>query len=351
MENRLAFSGERSWSRLMRAGLMCLPALAVLACGGGGGGGGGGAPAAPSAAALVITAANAPAVAAEALETVTSTDAATAGGQFVTGVQIEGGGGSRPQLLASASLALLARPQASSTLAAGAVVSQACTGGGTISVDATTSGAASMVAGDSLRITASNCSESVDGTPTVLNGRMSIAVTSGSYDPNSPVYPKSVTLRIVSSSFSVGASGQTEVFDGDLTLALTDTTATSGTLTATSASLSSTVGARRITLGDYRLQVTHTSVDSALSVSANVESNNGQLASTPVRYTLTTETPVKVTSAGLVTAGSIRVSGSSSSLLLTVTSTDAFSLRVDSNGDGTIDSTRTITKADLQALN
>ena len=351
MDRRIASVREWSLARLLRVSLSCIPALALLACGGGGGGAGGGTPSAPTATGLVITTANAPAVAAEALETTTSTDAATAGGQFVTGVQIGADGVGHPQLLTSAARALLARPRASSTVATGAAVSEACTGGGTITVDAITSGASYLVVGDSLRISASNCSEPVDGTTVVMNGSVSIAVTSGSYDPNSSVYPKSVTLRIVTSNFSVGASGRTEVFDGDLTLALTEISATSGSLTATAASLSSTLGSRRITMGDYRLQVAQTSAGSTLSVSANVETNNGRLGATPVRYTLMTESPVTVSSSGSVTAGSIRITGSNSSLLLVVTSTDTLSLQVDTNGDGTIDSTRAITRADLQALN
>lgn len=115
-------------------------------------------------------------------------------------------------------------------------------------------------------------------------------ITSGSDDPGSPVYPKSVTMRIVSSNFSAG-------------------------------------------------------------VSSNVETNNARLGSTPVRYGLATESPVTVSSSGAVTSGAIRVSGAHSSLLLLVTATDTFSLQVDTNGDGTADSTRAVTLADLQALN
>ena len=354
MEKRIGSMGESSFARLSRAGLSCGAALALLACGGGGGGGGGGAPSVPSATGLVITSANAPSVAAEALETSTSTDAASAAGQFVTGVQVDAGAGAggHPQLLASATRALLARPRAAGPIAAGAVVSEACSGGGTITVDARTSGASFLVAGDSLAITASNCSESVDGTTMLLNGGLSISITSGSYDPNSFVYPKSVTMRIVSSSFSAGISGgPTEVFDGDLTLALTETGATTGSLTATAASLTSAVGSHRITLSDYRLQATQTSTGSTLTVSSNVETNNARLGSTPVRYSLATESPVTVSSSGAVTGGSIRVSGTNSSLLLLVTATDTFSLQVDTNGDGAADSTRAVTLADLQALN
>lgn len=345
----------RGWScvRVLRAGVSSAAALALLACGGGGGGGGD-APSVPSATALVITSANAPSVAAEALETSTSTDAASAAGQFVTGVQVDAGSGSggHPQLLASATRTLLAKPRTAGPVAAGAVVSQACSGGGTVTVDATTSGASYLVAGDSLGISASNCVESVDGTTVVMNGSMSIAITSGSYDPSSFVYPKSVTMRIVSRSFSAAVSGgPTEVFDGDLTLALTETSATTGSLTATATSLTSTVGSHRITLSDYRLQAAQTATGSTLSVSTNVETNNARLGSTPVRYSLATETPVTVSSSGAVTGGSIRVSGSNSSMVLLVTATDTFSLQVDTNGDGTADSTRAVTLADLQALN
>jgi hypothetical protein len=352
MDKAMASMGEWSYARVLRAGVSCGAALALLACGGGGGGGGG-APSVPAATGLVITSANAPAVAAEAVETSTSTDAASAAGQFVTGVQVDAGsGGGHPQLLAGAARTLLARPRTTGPVAAGAVVSEACSGGGTVTVDANTSGASFLVAGDSLSIRASNCVESVDGTTMVLNGSMSIAITSGSYDPNSLVYPKSVTMRIVSSNFSAGVSGgATEVFDGDLTLALTENSATTGSLTATAASLTSSTGSHRITLSDYRLQAAQTSTGSTLSVTTNVVTNNARLGSTPVRYSLATETPVAVSSSGAVTAGSIRVSGTQSSMLLLVTATDTFSLQVDTNGDGTADSTRAVTLADLRALN
>ena len=354
MDRNFASRGQGSFARLLRAGVSVGAALALLACGGGGGGGGGGgAPSVPSATGLVITSANAPSVAAEALETSTSTDA-TAAGQFVTGIQVDAGasGGSHPQMLASAARALLAKPRTTGPVATGAAVSQACTGGGSITVDGTTSGAAFPVAGDSLSISASHCSETVDGTTVVLNGSVSIAITSGSYDSSSAVYPKSVTMRIVSTSLSVSAAGgPKEVFDGDLTLALTETSASSGSLTATAASLVSTTASHRITLTDYKLEAAQTSTGSTLRVSTNVETNNARFGSTPVRYSLTTETPVTVSSSGAVTAGSIRVSGSNSSLLLNVTATDTFSLQVDTNGDGTMDSTSAVTLADLQALN
>ncbi len=353
MGKRMASMGEWSCAGVLRAGMSCGAALALLACGGGGGGGGG-APSIPAATGLVITSANAPSVAAEALETSTSTDAASAAGQFVTGVQVDAGAGSggRPQLLASATRALLATPRTGGPIAAGAVVSEPCSGGGSVTVDARTSGASFLVAGDSLGISANHCVESVDGTTMLLNGSMSIAITSGSYDPNSFVYPKSVTMRIVSSNFSAGISGgPTEVFDGDLTLALTETSATTGSLTATASSLTSTVGSHRITLSDHRLQAARTSTGSALTVSTNVETNNARLGSTPVRYSLVTDLPVTVSSSGAVTGGSIRVIGTQSSLTLVVTATDTFSLQVDTNGDGTADSTRAITLADLQALN
>ena len=58
-------------------------------------------------------------------------------------------------------------------------------------------------------------------------------------------------------------------------------------------------------------------------------------------------TPLAVSSTGAMTAGSIKVAGANSALQLTVTSSDTFSLQVDTNGDGTYDSTSTVTRSQL----
>ena len=87
-----------------------------------------------------------------------------------------------------------------------------------------------------------------------------------------------------------------------------------------------------------------------MNLSATVQTNNSRLGASPVSYSISTPTAITVNSAGAITAGAIKVIGSNSSLLLTVTSSDSFSLQVDTNGDGSYESTSTVTRSQLQAL-
>ena len=345
-----------NWGRALRAGLLCVPALALVACGGGGGGGAAGIPTntgggsgSTAVGAVVITTGNAQAVAAEALAASTNTDAATVGSAFVTGVQVNGVSGPNPMLLAKAARSLASKP-GSGPLATGVATTQACTVTGSITADVTTSNSTVLTAGDSFRFTANNCTERIDSTTTmVMNGSMSITIVSGTYDPEATAYPKSITMRIVSSNFSIRSGSQSETFNGDLTMSLTENSATSASITLSSSSLSSTIGAHTVTWTNYSVQATESSSGSTLVVSGTVQTNNTRLASTAVTYTITTITPLAMSPAGSVTAGAIKVAGSGSALLLTVTSTDTFSLQVDTNGDGTYDSTSTVTRSQLES--
>lgn len=340
----------RTLGRALRAGLVCVPALALVACGGGGGGGTPApAPGPTTAAAVTITATNAQAVAAEALAASTNTDAAAAGSAFVTGVEVSGGTAPNPMLLAKAAQSLVAKPP-TAPLAAGVTTTQACTLGGSITADVTKANSAMLSAGDSFKFTANNCTERVNTTTTmVMNGSMSITIVSGTYDPAATTYPKSVTMRIVSSNFSIASAGVGESFNGDLTLSLTETSATSASVSLSSTSLSSTVGSRNVTLTNYSVQATETSTQSTLTVSGTVQTNNTRLASTAVTYTITTLKPLVMSSTGSVTSGAIKVTGANSALQLTVTSTDTFLLQVDTNGDGVYDSSTTVTHSQLNA--
>ncbi|MFL6694060.1 MAG: hypothetical protein ACJ8GO_13990, partial [Ramlibacter sp.] len=197
--------GFWNWGRALRAGFLCVPAaLALVACGGGGGGGSPATSSGGSAVgAVVITSGNAQAVAAEALAASTNTDAATTGSAFVTGVTVNGGFAPDPMLLARAARSLVTKP-GSGPLATAVATTQACGVAGSITTDVTTSTSTGLAAGDSFRFTANNCTERIDSTTTmVMNGSMSITIVNGSYDAAATAYPKSITMRIVSSNFSI----------------------------------------------------------------------------------------------------------------------------------------------------
>lgn len=339
--------------RAALAALLLLPAFSLVACGGGGGGGGGssgfGGGGTITAAAIVVTNGNSQALAAEAVEVSSDTDAA-AGSAFVTGVQVSGSDPIQPMLLARAGRTLAGKASTTGTLATGASATQSCGGGGSITFDVTSSGSGIPAAGDSYSFLASNCVETDGTTSMVMNGRLTISVLSGSYDPASTVYPKSITMRMVTTNFSVSGGGETEVFNGDLTMALTETSATSASVVLTSSSLASTIGSHHVLVVNYSLSVTENSSGSTLSISTSVQTDNTRLGSTAVSYTVATVTPITVSSAGVVTAGSIKVTGANSALLLTVTGPDTFSVQVDGNGDGTYESTSSVTRSQLQAL-
>jgi hypothetical protein len=340
---------------LVRCALLVVPML-LAACGGGGGGGGGGSSGGGSSgggstvAGVVITTANSQAVAAEAVEISTNTDAAAAGSMFVTGVQVAGSAGPNPMTLAGAARLLAEKAQGTATLATGVATTEACSAGGTITLDVNTSGSGVMTAGDSIQITANKCAES-DGTSTiVMDGSMAINIISGSFDPASALYPKSVTMRMVTTNFSVTGGGESELFNGDLTMALTQQSASSGSVTLTANSLASTIGTHSVTVFNYSMSVSENASGSTMNLSATVQTNNSRLGASPVSYSISMPTPITVSSTGAITAGAIKVTGANSSLLLTVTSSDSFSLQVDTNGDGSYDSTSPVTRSQLQAL-
>lgn len=340
----------RQGARLVMAAVLCAPWVLLTACGGGGGGD---APSGGSTASgVVITSSNAQPIAAEAVETASSTDA-TAGADFLMGVQVDDRAGSaHALLLARAAQRLVAKAPASAGLATGVTTTETvpCTSG-SLNLTVTTSGSGTLAAGDSFQMTANSCSEGSGADLMVMNGTITITVLSGTYDPVSTVYPKTLSMRIVAQGFSVTAGGETEVFTGDLTLSVNETSATSASLSIKADSLTSNLGgSHSLTLTNYSMTATESSSGSAITMSASVQTTNGRLGSGTFSYTVATVTPLAVSASGAITGGSIKVTGSGSSLLLTATGSDAFTLQVDTNGDGTYDSNTPVTRTQLQAL-
>jgi hypothetical protein len=343
-------------SRLVRSAFLIVPAMLLAACGGGGGGGGGTpAPATQTTSQLVVTDSNAQAVAAEVLETSTNIDAAQVGTAVVTGVQVDATGGSNALVLASVARDLLSK-STGPAMATGATVTRNCQFGGTLTVTDTSASSTVAQTGDTFSVTANNCLDPLGGTgtQTLLNGSMTLTVASGSFDSSSNTFPKNVTLRLVANNFAVTQGGVKSTSNGDLTIGIAEPSATDSTLTLSSTSLSNTVeksgsAAHTITLKNYNHNVVSTSTQASVTIGANVESNNARFGSGTFSYTLSTNSPVVITSAGYV-SGSLKVAASNSGLLLTTVPANNFSLQVDTNGDGSFESSTGVTRAQLEAL-
>lgn len=344
-------------SRLVRNACWIVPVMLLAACGGGGDGGGGAAPPAtqtPTAGQLVVTDSNAQAVAAEVLETSTNIDAAQIGTGIVTGVQVDGGGAANAVVLSQVARDLMSK-STGTALATGATVTRNCQFGGTLVVTDTSASSTVAQAGDQFSVVATNCLDPLGntGTQVLLNGSMTLKVLSGTFDSTSSTFPKNVTLQLIASNFAVTQAGVKSTANGDLTMDISETSASDSTLLLKATSLSTSVEksgvSHTITLKNYTHAVAQTSTQATVSITATVESNNPRLGSGVFNYQLSTLSPVVITSSGY-TAGSLKVVASHSGLQLGVGPTNNFSLQVDTNGDGGFETTTSVTRAQLEAL-
>lgn len=301
---------------------------------------------------MSITSSNQQAVAGDALSTGTNTSFASSGTALVTGVQLDAGSGdaSGPVLLAAVARQLALQAPAGG-LATGATVNQTvqCASGGTLTVSGSKASSTALAAGDSVTMTAANCKETVGTLATTMNGTLKIDITAGSFTSGSTVYPQHLAMKLTATGFTVVNAAETDTMDGDLTVDVTMNSSTdeSETLSGTAMKFTATTasGTKGFSLKSYSESYSVSAGTSTYSVNASVETINTRLGN--VGYTIATNTPV-VKANGVYTAGSITVTGSKSALQVTVTGADTFELKLDTDGNGTWDSTTTRTLADLQ---
>jgi hypothetical protein len=305
---------------------------------------------------LTVTSANAKPVAADGLDASANTGAAQVGTSLVTGVQVDTGAGSTVAVpgLSQIALQLAAKALHRPGVATGVAVNEtaACTSGGTITITGNVSGSNAVVAGDNLTITANACSEVVGNatTPSVLNGTMSIVINAGSFS-DTAAFPQHIAMAI-NANLTVQTLDVSDLTVGDMRIDLTQTSATERSVSLSGASLSNAYtrsgATRSVALKNYSFTQTTTGTQARTNVTASVVTSNPRIGSNVV-YTVSTPTPI-VTDLSVVLQGSLMVQGAKSSLLLTVTTPDNFTLQVDTNGDGTYESTTTTTHAELQGL-
>jgi hypothetical protein len=120
--------------------------------------------------------------------------------------------------------------------------------------------------------------------------------------------------------------------------------------TALSNSVATSAGSRSFTMRNYRQELAIANGSTSYRVTADYTSDNSRLGSTPVSYRISTPTALVESSAGDFSAGSLRVDGRGSALLLTVTGTNGFRLQVDATEDGSFESNTTTTLAELRSL-
>jgi hypothetical protein len=320
--------------------------LVLSACGGGGGGTGASTGPTPVQTSTLtpITAGNAGKAAANgyAANTLIGDSSSSVTG-VLTGVSIDGTGISA----AAPVLKLVKRAFGQGApLLTGVTVSQACSGGGSVTIDATLRNTQTISNGDTMTVKVLNCVE--DGNK--LNGNLSIAFSDVSGDPIN-TSSGAATMDTRFTDFNIVNGSETATVNGDMKIAFRLAGAASTSVTISGKSLQTTAqtagGAANLTLSDYTLtgstNGTTTTIAANFTLSGNA-SGLGQFA-----YTVKNLQPFVSVGTAMPGSGSLIVNGAASSV--TVTAVNASSVRLDysAKGDGVITQTTTLSWAEFIA--
>ena len=326
--------------RLIPLALCC--ALSLSACGGGGGSPGNtnnpGAPA-PVSTLSTITATNATDIAAAAYAGTTAvSESSSALSSILTGVSV--GGANIGVVTPALRLIRNAYPRAKAQLLTGVTMTEACSGGGSLTIEANLRNEQMASNGDTITMTANNCVEDGD----TANGKLSTTLSNVSGDVFNS-WNWAATMDTTLTDFAITSSGETVSVNGDMKIALTQTNSTTSALVLSGKALRTTVKRNGVTvdtftLADYSMtgSTRGTTVTSAASFAMSGSASGlGQFS-----FTVKNLQPFVSTGGAMPTSGSLVVNGAASSVTLTVASTSGVRLDVSAKGDGAIAQTNTL---------
>ena len=318
--------------------------MVLSACGGGGGSAGNTAPSPVQTSSLTpITAANSKQAAANgfaANDLIGSSSTSITG--VLTGVSID-----TPGISAVAPVLKLVKRATGTPLLTGVTTNQACTGGGTVTLDANLSSAQKFSNGDTMSLTAHNCIE--DGN--TLNGNVSITIGNVSGDLMN-TWIGSVTMDTRFTGFSIVNGTESATVNGDMKIGLTSTSQSSQSLSISGNSLQTTeqrsgAAAVNMTLSAYSLtgSVNGSTVSAAANFTVAGNANGlGQFA-----YTVKNLQPFVGTTTGMPSSGAMIVNGAASSVTVTALNSSSVRLDYSAKGDGVITQTTTLSWAEFVA--
>jgi len=257
---------------------------------------------------------------------------------ILTGVSIGGTGISAvPPVL---KLVKRAVGQGGAPLLTGVTMTEACSGGGSISIDANMGNAQTISNGDTMTMTANNCVEGGSN----LNGTVTIAFSAVSGDlVNSSTGAATFDTRFT--GFSIVSGSETATLNGDMKIAISLTSATSSSVTISGKSLQAIeqmagAAVSNLTLSNYSLtgSTNGTTTTSAASFTLSGNANGlGQFA-----YTVKNIQPFVSVGTAMPSSGSLIVNGAASSVTLTALNASSVRLDYSAKGDGTITQSTTL---------
>jgi hypothetical protein len=333
----------RVFSSLARWASLAAASAAFVACGGGGDDSAGAAP--PVAARIAVSATTAPPLSAEALQAVNVGSSAADG---VTGQSDTASGSIKDSpAFKSATQALQRFKSIDRRSQATTSVSLPCSGGGNYEITITLAGT-SLQAGDTIRIVFRNCVEA--GVTTVGSLSMAIVIIGGT--DLAPLVTSDVSLA----DFEATIAGLTERTSGTMRITVDDTNSTTTLVTFSSTNITT----QRLRNGVVRATRTLT----ALNVSELLNNATGQTTTTAAfvasgsfpqlgqgSFEVQTRQPM-VRDGGALRprTGQIKIIGANNTSVLATVLATGMRLDIDSDGNGTIDATRTLTWAEIDAL-
>jgi hypothetical protein len=232
-------------------------------------------------------------------------------------------------------------------LLAGVSMSEACSGGGTVSLNGNVRSEDVASNGDVLTFSINNC---VEGNIT-LNGGFTITLSDISglaFDSNT----WNATLNTQYNNFSVATGDQTVVASGDMKIGITQASSGNTSLAISGkkfeASLTSaSVKVTESALYDYSAVGTNNGSTSSSTAAYTITGNNkalGQFA-----YSVKTLQPFVRVYGGIPTSGALIVNGSSSSVTMTILGNGNVRLDYSANGDGVMTKTETVSWASFRS--
>jgi hypothetical protein len=319
--------------------------LVLSACGGGGGSSAGPAPVQTSAL-TPITAANANKAAASgysANDLIGNSSTSITG--VLTGVSMNGTGISA----VSPVLTLVKRAvgPGGAPLLSGITVSEACSGGGTVTVDANLHNTQTISNGDTMTLTANNCVE--DGNK--LNGVVTITFSNVTGDLiNTSTGAATMDTRFT--GFNIASGSETATMNGDMKIAISIASATVSSITISGKALQVSeqqagAAVANVTLGDYVLtgSTNGTSTTSAANFTLSGNANGlGQFA-----YMVKNIQPFVSVGTAMPGSGSLIVNGAASSVTVTALNSSSVRLDYSAKGDGTITQSTTLSWSEFAA--
>ena len=340
-----------------KLGAIALINASLLGCGGGSGGNdsvaastGGASGAGTSGASYsAISQANYETVAATVLSPISElTDLNSATSLIASGIEIDA-----PALsLASASTRIYKRfGEKGAQLVTGAIYTEACSRGGSVTVNESVADDSKVTPGDRLTINANNCAE--DDLPS-LNGTLSLTINSVTGDPvNTDRYSLAFTTNF--SNMALTSGTQRVLIDGDLSIATAQNGSSAISIGLSGSRLSMSVAqsgaaANTYTLADFNLSGTEGGSTTTLAGNYTLSGTSAKLGA--YAYRVQTVRPIVVSGSGSsVSAGSVLITGSPATVTATALDGTTMRLEYSTRGDGVITATSSLTRSQFDALN